>query len=237
MTFKFSCPSCGQRIAAETAAGGKKSKCPNCGNSLVVPTDVAELYVMQDSEQTGPFSEDQAKNLIILGRLRLTDLAWRPGRVDWIPVGMLLGFGLSGPSQALAPVPPPGSKLWRRFTPVVIAWGTFAIVTVVFFAVDDWQQSVLKEIKRTNAYANERWSKDYAAWKMLEAAASPNPLSVIEQASEEQRAVRFRLTELAATNERAETWTTLGLISWWAALITAIVIQTRAILRKRRTTK
>jgi len=50
------------------------------------------LYIAINGEKLGPYSIAEAQNLVALGSLRATELAWYEGLTDWIPLNQVPGF-------------------------------------------------------------------------------------------------------------------------------------------------
>jgi len=46
-----------------------------------------QIIVSVNGEQQGPFSVDQIKGYLAMGHFQPTDLAWREGMTDWLPLG------------------------------------------------------------------------------------------------------------------------------------------------------
>ncbi len=75
-----------------------------------------DIYILREGSQTGPFSEEMTQNLIKQGGALPTDLAWRPGMSQWIPLQNVLN---SAPA-AKAPAAPAASPT-PEATPVAAA--------------------------------------------------------------------------------------------------------------------
>lgn len=59
------------------------------------------LYISKGGQQLGPYSIDEARNLILAGNIAATDWAWHEGLPNWIPLNQMPGFG-----SILPPAPP-----------------------------------------------------------------------------------------------------------------------------------
>lgn len=51
------------------------------------------IYIAKNGTQTGPFTEDQLKEMLGNGLISPGDLAWHDGVTDWQPLHLLLGSG------------------------------------------------------------------------------------------------------------------------------------------------
>jgi hypothetical protein len=52
---------------------------------------MSNIYIHKDGNQLGPFTEQQLKDEITQGHLSASDLAWKEGTPDWVPISSLLG--------------------------------------------------------------------------------------------------------------------------------------------------
>ena len=72
-----------------------------------------EIYILSNNnEQQGPFSPDQIKGYLAMGQLQYSDLAWREGMTEWLPLGQFPEF-----TPKADRTPNHGSVPVRRFTP------------------------------------------------------------------------------------------------------------------------
>ncbi|HVF72602.1 MAG TPA: RDD family protein [Chthoniobacterales bacterium] len=60
-----------------------------------------QIIIAKDGEQLGPYDETQLKEMVEAGTIALTDLAWRDGLTDWIPVATIIA-----PLEARTDSPP-----------------------------------------------------------------------------------------------------------------------------------
>jgi membrane protein YdbS with pleckstrin-like domain len=113
------------------------------------------LLINKDGKQLGPYSLDEARALVLSGKLDAQDWAWPDGASDWIPLKDVPGFSPSTPAGKPAPlaVQPvstmspgpagamPEEELWRghpaqalNFS-IYLFWGIVLILTlfVVYF--------------------------------------------------------------------------------------------------------
>jgi uncharacterized RDD family membrane protein YckC len=62
---------------------------------------MSEIYIGRDGQQSGPFTEETVRAMLAAGDIAATDLAWREGLADWLPVSQVLA-GASSPAPLLA---------------------------------------------------------------------------------------------------------------------------------------
>jgi hypothetical protein len=60
-----------------------------------------ELYLYQNGEQFGPYTEDQISSMLTSGALSRDDLVWHEGLTEWQPLHVI--FSLPAPVAPLAP--------------------------------------------------------------------------------------------------------------------------------------
>ena len=63
-----------------------------------------DIHITRKGEQHGPYPEANAREMLAVGKLLPTDLAWHAGADGWKPLSEVLG---STPAAAQAPPPPP----------------------------------------------------------------------------------------------------------------------------------
>jgi hypothetical protein len=96
------------------------------------------LHIVRNNQREGPYSEEEVRRKIFNGELAVTDLGWREGLANWMPLSELLGIktppplpvGLAtgGPAPGSGKPPPvrssrPGGKLAIILTFVVCGLG------------------------------------------------------------------------------------------------------------------
>lgn len=86
------------------------------------------LYLYQNNQQTGPFSEEQVRQMFQAGIVTAATLGWKEGLVDWSPVSSLLP-PLS-PENASPPPPPKPQR-----SPLGIISFAFSLVSVVCWII------------------------------------------------------------------------------------------------------
>ena len=63
------------------------------------------IYVSKDNQQLGPYTVDQARQMVTNGALQPNDWAWYDGSTDWVPLQQVPGFSAAIP----APYVPAGA--------------------------------------------------------------------------------------------------------------------------------
>jgi hypothetical protein len=61
------------------------------------------IYILQNGEQAGPYTRDQLQQFLAAGQVQGTDLAWREGLAEWVPLSSIVPV-LGGKAKA-APAP------------------------------------------------------------------------------------------------------------------------------------
>lgn len=66
-----------------------------------------QWYYSKDGAQQGPVSADELKAKIVAGEVLASDLGWREGMADWLPIAQIeeLASGDGGTQAPLAPTP------------------------------------------------------------------------------------------------------------------------------------
>ncbi len=78
-----------------------------------------EIFITRDGQQHGPYTLEQAQAYVQQGQLLATDLAWREGLSEWVPLSQILG---SAPATAPgAPPPPPATASINENTLAMLA--------------------------------------------------------------------------------------------------------------------
>src|SRR5436853_11280 len=54
-----------------------------------------DILISREGQQSGPYSEADVLALIKAGSVRMSDMAWRPGMGDWLPLQAVLGMEAS----------------------------------------------------------------------------------------------------------------------------------------------
>ena len=61
------------------------------------PFGPVQIYLFQNDQQTGPYTEQQIRDLLAAGSLQSTDVCWHEGLPDWQPLESVISFRSSGP--------------------------------------------------------------------------------------------------------------------------------------------
>jgi hypothetical protein len=59
------------------------------------------IYILQNGQQAGPYTDDELREYLAAGQVQGTDLAWREGLAEWVPLASIL------PAEAVEPAPAP----------------------------------------------------------------------------------------------------------------------------------
>jgi hypothetical protein len=116
------------------------------------------IYILQNGEQAGPYTRDQLQQFLAAGQVQGTDLAWREGLAEWVPLASIVPVLAGKPSPApverpapsaptqpiRAEEPEPKSTSSRTWLKII---GALAVAAVLFLgatiAVIFWQGSKL----------------------------------------------------------------------------------------------
>ena len=84
---------------------------PQTGNTPpTIKTDVSNVYIANNGQQAGPFSEAEVKQLMANGVIGQTTMVWMPKMPQWKPANQVPAinklFLLSSGSQSTSSVPP-----------------------------------------------------------------------------------------------------------------------------------
>jgi hypothetical protein len=86
------------------------------------------LYLYQNDQQTGPFSEEQINQMLQAGIVAPDTLGWKEGMSTWSPLSSLRSL----PSPRTSPPPPPSGG---KRSPLGIISFVFGIISLVLWAV------------------------------------------------------------------------------------------------------
>jgi membrane protein YdbS with pleckstrin-like domain len=103
------------------------------------------LLINKDGKQLGPYSLDEARALVLSGRLDADDWAWPDGATEWVALKDVPGFSAKTPAPPAAPSAPATvatgaaaeQELWRGHPSQVlnfsiyIFWALVLIVTLI----------------------------------------------------------------------------------------------------------
>jgi hypothetical protein len=59
-----------------------------------------QIYLYQNEQQTGPYTEQQIRDLVAAGTIRTTDVCWYEGLSDWQPLDTVISFQPSAAQAA-----------------------------------------------------------------------------------------------------------------------------------------
>jgi membrane protein YdbS with pleckstrin-like domain len=99
------------------------------------------LLINKDGQQLGPYSLDEARALVLSGKLDVTDWAWPDGATEWAALKDVAGFSSSKPAPPAQPGAPAAAQaaeqeLWRGHpsqvlnASIYVFWGAVLIVTL-----------------------------------------------------------------------------------------------------------
>jgi membrane protein YdbS with pleckstrin-like domain len=115
------------------------------------------IVINKDGKQLGPFSLDEARAMVLSGKLEADDWAWPDGATEWIPLKQVPGFAVAGKPSA-PPANPPAAvsateevELWHGHPSqvlnlhVYLFWAIILIVALIaaFLLADSAMWSVL----------------------------------------------------------------------------------------------
>jgi len=105
------------------------------------------LLINKDGKQLGPYSLEDARALVLSGKLDATDWAWPDGATDWVLLKDVPGFSTKPPAVTAAPpaAPPAASvppttaeqELWRGHPAQALNYGIYlfwALILIVALA-------------------------------------------------------------------------------------------------------
>jgi hypothetical protein len=64
-----------------------------------------EIYILHDGKELGPFNEETTQSMLKRGEVLISELAWKPGMAEWIPLHSVLYPAPAATGQR--PPPPP----------------------------------------------------------------------------------------------------------------------------------
>lgn len=71
---------------------------------------VMEIYLQQDGQQTGPFTEEQLQESVASGAINQFNLARHDGMNDWQPLCAIIHIATPAPKTPHLPAPDPGNS-------------------------------------------------------------------------------------------------------------------------------
>jgi len=105
-----------------------------------------DIYILHAGQQIGPFSEDATQILLQQGTVSDTDLAWRPGGADWLPLKEVLAAQRPADSgESAAPPATPAAPTIEPATAAQIAFlSYFAVFTPKDLSKEDAEEMITK---------------------------------------------------------------------------------------------
>jgi hypothetical protein len=118
------------------------------------------IYILQDGQQAGPYTRGELQQFLAAGQVQGTDLAWREGLGEWVPLASIVPVLAGKPAPAAVERPAPGAPTQpiragepkpepraSRPWPWLKIIGALAVAAVLFLgavvAVIFWQGSKL----------------------------------------------------------------------------------------------
>ena len=120
-----------------------------------------DIYIVHDGQETGPFSENAARELLAQGGVQETDFAWRTGMEKWMPLSELLATDKAAPVAGSTP-PPPSEGKFEPATPKQKALLSFLGIT---FPTDMSRDQAARRVNdamedSTNADRLKLWNEE-----------------------------------------------------------------------------
>ena len=92
-----------------------------------------EIYVAKDNQKLGPYDLEEVHHRMKVGAISETDLAWREGLANWIPLSQVLGLS-SEAVHSSSPAPPPVEEaILLRSSGLAKAAFTLGLVGIPFW--------------------------------------------------------------------------------------------------------
>lgn len=94
------------------------------------------LLINKDGQQLGPYSLDEARALVLSGKLEADDWAWPDGAKDWIALKDVPGFAPATTAKpATTPVSPLGEEqLWHGHPSQILNLNTYVVWGIILAA-------------------------------------------------------------------------------------------------------
>jgi len=91
-----------------------------------------QIHVARGGQQSGPYTEEQVRDMVRSGLLSAADLGWHEGMAEWAPLHTIAGLGVPPPTGTAAAMVtgaggPPADRMKRLVATVLdalIVWGT-----------------------------------------------------------------------------------------------------------------
>jgi len=95
------------------------------------------LFINKDGEQLGPYSLDEARALVLSGKLASDDWAWPDGATEWVHLKDVPGFSSAKPAppaSASAPTATPATdeqELWRGHPSQILNFSIYSFWAII----------------------------------------------------------------------------------------------------------
>lgn len=97
------------------------------------------ILILRNNQQTGPYPEDQARQMLATGQVAVTDLAWKNGMAEWKPLGEILSLA------GVAAAPVAAATAMSPIKMAALAGG--AVVLLGLGGVGYWQHNEQQRIQ------------------------------------------------------------------------------------------
>ncbi len=164
------------------------------------------ILILRNNQQTGPYPEEQARQLLASGQVSGTDLAWRNGMAEWKPLSEVLAVLSAGPAYAGAAAAATAGTM-SSVKMAVLAGG--AAVLLGLGGVGVWQHNEQEKIRaEQQQLALERQRMADEQQRLAEQRQKEEELRRHEEAKHQAEEERQRLAEekrqLDARNQELE---------------------------------
>lgn len=145
-----------------------------------------DIQIVRDGKQTGPYTEEAVHALLKEGSVLVSDLAWRPGLPDWVPLVNLLYPAATRPPAPPVPAPEPAAEPREPATARQIAFLTYVGVA---YATDISKEEA--SLLVNDAMENPRDPARLARWNEERLRRHPELFAAEIQARKENRPQHF----------------------------------------------
>jgi hypothetical protein len=77
------------------------------------------VYLHYNDQQTGPYNDEQVRQMLQSGLVNTNTMAWKEGMANWIPVREMIGAG--EPSTGTMPAPPASGKSMSGWSSLIFS--------------------------------------------------------------------------------------------------------------------
>ncbi|MGV3534147.1 MAG: GYF domain-containing protein, partial [Chthoniobacteraceae bacterium] len=147
-----------------------------------------EIYILRDGKEAGPYSEEDTQRMLKQGDVRITDLAWKKGMQEWIPLHSVLypAPEAATPAQEVAATAAPLSVPAEPATAKQKAFLNYVGVRHEAGITKEQAAMLVNE-----AMENPREPARIARWNVDRLKLHPDLFAEEIQARKEQRTARF----------------------------------------------